>query len=155
MPLSSSAATLRFWLVSLVGQRSSTTSSPIYVRSIHTIRLDRKPNSKVASGAYNQMLCNIMLAAYSGISLGWGWSRFPYTYGGLNNIVGNHIHHHMQVLGDGGAICTCHYRRTPTACSSIIDCVVWFAHVLKHRLDLVNRYSRRSRELAVRNANEV
>ena len=43
---------------------------------------------------------------YSAISLGWGWSSYPYTYGGLNNIVGNHIHDHMRVLGDGGAIYT-------------------------------------------------
>ncbi len=126
MPVSSSAAILHFWLAFLVGQRSSTTSSRIYVRSIHTIRLDCRPNidggcCTIAPGGYNQMLCNVLLAAYSGISMGWGWSRFPYTYGGLNNIIGNHIHHHMQVLGDGGAICAYHHCRIPTAFNSIID----------------------------------
>lgn len=35
---------------------------------------------------------------YSGISLGWGWSRYPYTYDGGHVIFGNHIHHHMLVL---------------------------------------------------------
>ena len=43
---------------------------------------------------------------YSGISVGWGWSAFPHTYDGLNTVTNNHIHHHMQVLGDGGAIYT-------------------------------------------------
>ena len=32
--------------------------------------------------------------------------RCRYAYGGENRIEGNHIHHHMQVLGDGGAIYT-------------------------------------------------
>ena len=36
---------------------------------------------------------------YSAISLGWGWNAYPYTYGGENAIVNNHIHDHMQVLG--------------------------------------------------------
>jgi len=43
---------------------------------------------------------------YSAISLGWGWDVYPYTYGGLNQINYNHIHDHMRVLGDGGAIYT-------------------------------------------------
>ena len=43
---------------------------------------------------------------YSAISLGWGWDNYPYTYGGLNQINYNHIHDHMRVLGDGGAIYT-------------------------------------------------
>jgi hypothetical protein len=34
---------------------------------------------------------------YSGISLGWGWDTFPYSYDGANRIESNHIHHHMQV----------------------------------------------------------
>jgi hypothetical protein len=48
----------------------------------------------------------ISMVPYSGISLGWGWSAFPYTYDGGNALIGNHIHHHMQVLGDGGGIYT-------------------------------------------------
>ena len=48
----------------------------------------------------------IALVPYSGISLGWGWDSFPYTFGGANRIEANHIHHHMQILGDGGAIYT-------------------------------------------------
>eukprot|EP01052_Picozoa_sp_SAG31_P040079 SAG31_NODE_5715_length_2366_cov_1.956771_1_plen_634_part_00 len=34
---------------------------------------------------------------YSAISIGWGWSSWPYTWEGANAVVGNHIHHHMQV----------------------------------------------------------
>ena len=41
---------------------------------------------------------------YSGISLGWGWDSFPYSYDGANRIEANHIHHHMQIMGDGGGI---------------------------------------------------
>ena len=41
---------------------------------------------------------------YTAISLGWGWDSFPYTYAGDNHIIGNNIHRHMQLLGDGGAI---------------------------------------------------
>jgi hypothetical protein len=37
---------------------------------------------------------------------GWGWSGYPHTFDGANRIVSNNIHHHMQVLGDGGAIYT-------------------------------------------------
>ena len=43
---------------------------------------------------------------YTAISLGWGWSGYPHTFDGANSIVANNIHHHMQVLGDGGAIYT-------------------------------------------------
>ena len=38
---------------------------------------------------------------YTAISLGWGWSRYPHTYDGLNSVSYNHIHDHMQTLGDG------------------------------------------------------
>lgn len=48
----------------------------------------------------------ISMVPYSGVSLGWGWSAFPYTFGGQNSIIGNHIWRHMQVLGDGGGIYT-------------------------------------------------
>ena len=43
---------------------------------------------------------------YTAVSLGWGWDTFPFTYDGDNHIVGNNIHHHMLLLGDGGAIYT-------------------------------------------------
>ncbi|MFF2938353.1 hypothetical protein ACFVSQ_00730 [Streptomyces niveus] len=54
---------------------------------------------------------------YSGISLGWGWgwaspylkgisSRHGTNYAGGNQILGNHVHNHMGVLHDGGAIYT-------------------------------------------------
>jgi hypothetical protein len=48
----------------------------------------------------------LSMLPYSAISLGWGWSSYPYTYGGLNKINFNHIHDHMRVLGDGGSIYT-------------------------------------------------
>jgi hypothetical protein len=41
---------------------------------------------------------------YSGISLGWGWDSFPHSCDGANRIEANRIHHHMQVMGDGGGI---------------------------------------------------
>ncbi|MFF2851669.1 hypothetical protein ACFVT5_35855 [Streptomyces sp. NPDC058001] len=54
---------------------------------------------------------------YSGISLGWGWgwaspylqgisSRHGTNYAGDNQILNNHVHNHMGVLHDGGAIYT-------------------------------------------------
>jgi hypothetical protein len=43
---------------------------------------------------------------YTAISVGWGWSGYPHTFDGGNRILSNNIHHHMQVLGDGGAIYT-------------------------------------------------
>ena len=46
------------------------------------------------------------LISYTAISLGWGWSAYPHTFDGANRILCNNIHHHMQLLGDGGAIYT-------------------------------------------------
>jgi hypothetical protein len=62
---------------------------------------------------------------YTGISLGWGWTRHPHTYDGENTIVGNHIHHHMQLLGDGGAIYTLGAQGNlpfGTDCTRVEDC---------------------------------
>ena len=42
---------------------------------------------------------------YTGISLGWRWDDKP-TACGQNLLKGNHIHHVMQVLSDGGGIYT-------------------------------------------------
>lgn len=42
----------------------------------------------------------ISFCPYSAVSVGWGWASYPYSFGGANNISGNHIHHHMQLLGD-------------------------------------------------------
>jgi hypothetical protein len=47
-------------------------------------------------------LCNM---PYSGISMGWTWSSRP-TYTHNNLIAGNHIHHVLQTLTDGGGIYT-------------------------------------------------
>ncbi len=40
---------------------------------------------------------------YTGISIGWMWSQVP-TPCRENSIIGNHIHHIMQTLSDGGGI---------------------------------------------------
>lgn len=40
---------------------------------------------------------------YTGISIGWMWSPVP-TPCRENSIIGNHIHHIMQILSDGGGI---------------------------------------------------
>jgi len=40
---------------------------------------------------------------YTGISVGWEWSPIP-TPSRDNNLTGNHIHHIMQTLSDGGGI---------------------------------------------------
>ena len=42
---------------------------------------------------------------YTGVSLGWMWNPTP-TPNGNNVVEGNHIHHVMQVLSDGGGIYT-------------------------------------------------
>lgn len=42
---------------------------------------------------------------YTGISVGWMWNDTPTPCGG-NQILGNHIHHVMQLLSDGGGIYT-------------------------------------------------
>lgn len=42
---------------------------------------------------------------YSGIAVGWNWSRTPTSCGG-NVIEGNHVHHIMQLVQDGGGIYT-------------------------------------------------
>jgi hypothetical protein len=42
---------------------------------------------------------------YTGVSLGWRWDPTP-TPNGNNLVAGNHIHHVMQVLSDGGGIYT-------------------------------------------------
>ena len=39
-----------------------------------------------------------------GIATGWGWGWFAFTWQGPTTIDGNHIHHHMQLMGDGGGI---------------------------------------------------
>ena len=43
---------------------------------------------------------------YSGISLGWGWAFDPITDMVNNQITHNHVHHVMQLRGDGGGIYT-------------------------------------------------
>ena len=47
--------------------------------------------------------CLIFDLPYSGISIGWEWSPVP-TPCRENQIIGNHIHHIMKVLSDGGGI---------------------------------------------------
>jgi hypothetical protein len=42
----------------------------------------------------------ISFVPYSAVSIGWGWASYPHSFGGANNISGNHIHSHMQLLGD-------------------------------------------------------
>ena len=42
----------------------------------------------------------ISFLPYSAVSVGWGWASYPHSFGGANRIVGNHIHSHMQLLGD-------------------------------------------------------
>ena len=42
---------------------------------------------------------------YTGISVGWMWNPNPSPCGG-NIVEGNHIHHVMQLLSDGGGIYT-------------------------------------------------
>lgn len=42
---------------------------------------------------------------YTGISIGWMWNPSPTPCGG-NRIEGNHIHHVLQMLSDGGGIYT-------------------------------------------------
>jgi hypothetical protein len=44
----------------------------------------------------------IAFVPYTAISVGWGWYAYPNSFDSSNAVVGNHIHHHMQVLGDGG-----------------------------------------------------
>ena len=39
------------------------------------------------------------------ISVGWGWGWFPNTWQGPTTIIGNSVHHHMQLLGDGASWC--------------------------------------------------
>ena len=41
---------------------------------------------------------------YTAISVGWGWGENSYAEN--NEISHNHIHHHMQMLVDGGAVYT-------------------------------------------------
>lgn len=41
---------------------------------------------------------------YSGISVGWGWSKMGYSH--HNTISNNHIHKYMNILNDGGGIYT-------------------------------------------------
>eukprot|EP01052_Picozoa_sp_SAG31_P039389 SAG31_NODE_5455_length_2527_cov_1.923394_1_plen_696_part_00 len=42
----------------------------------------------------------------TGISTGWGWGWYANTWQGPTTIEGNHVHHHLQLLGDGAAIYT-------------------------------------------------
>ena len=42
----------------------------------------------------------------AGISVGWGWGWYAFTWQGPTLIEGNHIHNHMQLLGDGAGIYT-------------------------------------------------
>jgi hypothetical protein len=41
---------------------------------------------------------------YSGISVGWGWSKLGYSH--QNTISHNEVHSYMHILGDGGGIYT-------------------------------------------------
>jgi hypothetical protein len=41
---------------------------------------------------------------YSGISVGWGWSKLGYSH--RNKITNNQVHKYMRILGDGGGIYT-------------------------------------------------
>ncbi len=41
---------------------------------------------------------------YSGISVGWGWSKLGYSH--RNQITDNLVHKYMRILGDGGGIYT-------------------------------------------------
>ena len=65
-------------------------------------------------------LLSVGRCRYSGISLGWGWDSFHYSFDGANRVEGNHIHHHMQVLGDGGAMCVSPMQpyRTTSLCAT-------------------------------------
>ncbi|MEZ5301971.1 MAG: right-handed parallel beta-helix repeat-containing protein [Verrucomicrobiales bacterium] len=49
--------------------------------------------------------CEIRDLPYTGVSVGWRWDPTPSPCRG-HRIAGNHIHHVMQVLSDGGGIYT-------------------------------------------------
>lgn len=49
--------------------------------------------------------CEISQLPYTGISVGWRWNPTPSPCQG-HQVIGNHIHHVMQVLSDGGGIYT-------------------------------------------------
>ena len=49
--------------------------------------------------------CEVFDTPYTGISLGWTWNDSP-TAARENMILNCHLHHHMQMLSDGGAIYT-------------------------------------------------
>ena len=49
--------------------------------------------------------CEVFDTPYTGISLGWVWNDSP-TAARENMILNCHLHHHMQILSDGGAIYT-------------------------------------------------
>jgi hypothetical protein len=56
---------------------------------------------------------------YTGISIGWKWNPLP-TSSKNNRILNNHIHHAMQVLGDGGGIYTLGYQPGSVISGNII-----------------------------------
>jgi hypothetical protein len=49
--------------------------------------------------------CEVFDTPYTGISLGWVWNDSP-TAARENMVLNCHLHHHMQILSDGGAIYT-------------------------------------------------
>jgi len=49
--------------------------------------------------------CEVFDTPYTGISLGWVWNDSP-SAAKENMVLNCHLHHHMQILSDGGAIYT-------------------------------------------------
>lgn len=47
---------------------------------------------------------DIGFSTYSGLSMGWGWSRHPEAFCHDNIIAFNKIHDYKQALNDGGGI---------------------------------------------------
>jgi hypothetical protein len=53
--------------------------------------------------------CELRELPYTGVSVGWRWDETP-TPCRANRVEGNHIHHVMQTLSDGGGIYTLGYQ---------------------------------------------
>ena len=85
----------------------------IYVGMVDTLKL-----------RYN----TVESCAYSAVSVGWSWSRAPYSLGESCNIRNaeiafNYIHNYMDVLRDGGAIYVLGGNCNPDTCSERFNCM--------------------------------
>eukprot|EP01051_Picozoa_sp_SAG22_P006578 SAG22_NODE_435_length_10524_cov_8.503789_6_plen_823_part_00 len=101
-----------------IGARSDPTTMPVAQRDINNTVADctiahvsaeyRGHPGLLVGFSHGTLIEHNELAflPYTAISLGWGWSAYPHTFDGGNRILSNNIHHHMQILGDGGAIYT-------------------------------------------------